>query len=271
MSDFRSLAIVIHESMPDAAKVAVEIDALATARGIEVTVLAEEAALPENADLVVGVGGDGTLLRAVSLAHPADVPVIGVNLGTVGYLADVEPDRIEEVVDALVGNHVMERHRMTVTAELPGGERFDAINDVVLEKVMSQRVVQVRVDINDKHFTTFRADGLIVATPLGSTAYSLSAGGPILDPQLDALILTPVAPHSLLSRSIVLAPDAVLKFTVAIDRPVRVNLDGREAGVVAGGGSVTVVRGARPVRFLSLFGGLPFPQGVRRQFGLDHT
>ena len=160
---------------------------------------------------------------------------------------------------------------MTLTAELPGGERHDAINDVVLEKVMTQRVVQMTVEINDQHFATYRADGLIVATPLGSTAYSLSAGGPILDPELDALILTPVAPHSLLSRSIVLAPDAVLKFTVSMDRSVRINLDGREAGIVSGGDSVSVVRGQRPVRFLSVFGGLPFPQGVRRQFGLDHA
>ncbi len=135
---------------------------------------------------------------------------------------------------------------------------------------MSQRLVQIDVAINDHYFTSYRADGLIVATPLGSTAYSLSAGGPVLDPTLDALILTPVAPHSLLSRSIVLAPDARLRLTVVLDRDVRVNLDGREAVVLGEGDSIVVTRGERPIRFLSL-GEHPFPQAVRRQFGLDHA
>ncbi len=271
MPEYRSLAIVVHESKGAAVGVAERIADRAASLDVNVAVLAPGETMPTDADVVVGVGGDGTLLQAVSLAHPADLPVIGVNLGTVGYLTDVEPEDIDQMVDALAAGDVMELQRMTLTATLPDGSSFDAINDVVLEKVMSQRVVQLDVEINDNHFTTYRADGLIVATPLGSTAYSLSAGGPILDPELDALILTPVAPHSLMSRSIVLAPDAVLRFTVTIDRAISVNLDGREVGVVAGGEHVTVVRGRRSVRFLSLSGGLPFPQGVRRQFGLDHA
>lgn len=271
MPEYRSLAIVVHESKGAAGEVAERIVHRATAFDLSAAVLAPAGALPADADVVVGVGGDGTLLQAVSIAHPADLPVIGVNLGTVGYLTDVEPEDLDEMVDALAAGRVMELERMTLTAQLPDGSSFDAINDVVLEKVMSQRVVQLDVEINGNHFTTYRADGLIVATPLGSTAYSLSAGGPILAPELDALILTPVAPHSLMSRSIVLAPDAVLRFTVTIDRAISVNLDGRVAGVVSGGEAVTVVRGAQSVRFLSLSGGVPFPQGVRRQFGLDHA
>jgi len=271
MPEYRSFAVVVHQSIPEADEVARRIEVSARRRGVVVTTLSPDGPLPEHADVVVGVGGDGTLLQSVALAHPAGLPVIGVNLGTVGYLTDVEPDEIEAMVDALARGDVRELTRMTLTATLGDGRSFDAINEVVLEKVVSQRVVAMAVEINDHHFASYRADGLIVATPLGSTAYSLSAGGPVLDPGLDALILTPVAPHSLLSRSVVLAPDAVLRFTVTADRPVRINLDGHEAGVVGIGEHVIVERGRRPVRFLSQSGGLPFPQGVRRQFGIDHA
>jgi NAD+ kinase len=271
MAEYRSLAVVVRGASREAAATADLIARLGVERGMDAHVVPVGEPLPEGTDVVVGVGGDGTLLQAVSVAHPIDLPVIGVNLGTVGYLTDVEPEQVEEMVDAIAAGRVQEYHRMTVTARLEDGREFDGINDVVLEKVVSQRVVHISVEINERHFTTYRADGLIVATPLGSTAYSLSAGGPVLDPALEALILTPVAPHSLLSRSVVLAPDAVLRFVVSLDRPVRVNLDGREAAVVEAGDVVTVFRGTHPVRFLSLSGGQPFPQGVRRQFGLDHA
>ncbi|MFQ5554813.1 MAG: NAD(+)/NADH kinase [Acidimicrobiia bacterium] len=271
MADFSTLAVVLHESKPEASDIARPLVELAEERGLDAVLLRATDAVPEGADVVVGVGGDGTLLEAVALAHPLDLPVIGVNLGTVGYLTDVEPDQIGGMLDALASGEVRELHRMTLTVRLGDGTTFDGINDVVLEKESSQRLVQIEVDINKRHFTTYRSDGLIVATPLGSTAYSLSAGGPVIDPELQAIILTPVAPHSLLSRSIVLSPDAELTFTISIDRDVRINVDGREAAVVRVGDVLSVARGVRPVRFLSMFGGLPFPQGVRRQFGLDHA
>ena len=160
--------------------------------------------------------------------------------------------------------------RMTVVAEMPDGSRLHGINDVVMEKVLSQRLVQISIEVNDEFYTTFRSDGLIVATPLGSTAYSLSAGGPIVDPDLDVLIMTPVAPHSLMSRSTVFTPATSLRFTVATERRVRVNLDGHVGGVLEEGESVVVRAGDRGVEFLTL-GTHPFPQAVRHQFGLDHA
>lgn len=221
-------------------------------------------------DLIVGIGGDGTLLRAAHLAHQLDVPVIGVNLGTVGYLTEVEPESIEEMLRLLAEGRLGMQSRMTVAAETPDGTMHHGINDVVMEKVLSQRVVQISVEVNGEFFTTFRADGLIVATPLGSTAYSLSAGGPVVDPDLDALIMTPVAPHSLLSRPTVFTPVAALRFTVATERQVRVNVDGRAGVVLEEGQSVVVRAGVRPVRFLTM-GTYPFPQAARHQFGLDHA
>ena len=221
-------------------------------------------------DLIVGIGGDGTLMRAAHLAHELRVPVIGINLGTVGYLTEVEPDSVDEMLHRLAAGDLRIDTRMTVAAELPDGSVLHGINDVVMEKVHSQRLVQISVEVNGEFFTTFRSDGLIIATPLGSTAYSLSAGGPIVDPDLDALIMTPVAPHSLMSRPNVFTPVTRLRFTVATERQVRVNLDGHVGGVLEEGESVVVRAGERGVNFLTL-GIYPFPQAVRHQFGLDHA
>jgi len=263
------MGLVIHETKKAARRVAHELEEAARRRGIGAVVAGEDG-LPAGVGVVVGIGGDGTLLQAASLAVGEDIPVIGINLGKVGYLADVEPVSLEALLDGLVAGSLDVYRRMTVAATAPDGRTFVGINDVVLEKVVSQRVVEIGVEINDRYFTTYRSDGIIVATPLGSTAYSLSAGGPVVDPELDALIMTPVAPHSLLSRSIMLAPDATVRFTVAGERRARVNLDGREAFELGEGEVVTVARGSRPVRFLSL-GRHPFPQAVRHQFGLDHA
>jgi NAD+ kinase len=221
-------------------------------------------------DVVLGIGGDGTLLTAAGLAVEAVLPLVGINLGTVGYLADCEPESLEPLLDGLVAGTLTETPRMTVAVDVGDGRVWHGINDVVLDKVVSRQLIQIDVEISGHHFTSYRADGIIVATPLGSTAYSLSAGGPVLDPALQALILTPVAPHSLLSRSIVLAPTAEVRCTVAIDRRVRINIDGRDGPVLGEGDVVTIRRGVSDVRFLSL-GSHPFPQAVRHQFGLDHA
>lgn len=264
------LGLVVHGSRDSADAVARSLDTAAAARGWTAvrTGLGRHADGPFDA--LVGVGGDGTLLEAAHLAHGADIPVAGINLGRVGYLAEFDPARLDELLDTLAREPLPLIGRMTIRATTGDGGEWHGINDVIIEKVLSQRIVLVAVAIDGEHFTTYRADGIIVATPLGSTAYSLSAGGPVLDPGLEALVLTPVAPHSLLSRSLVLGPNTTITFTVDGDRPVRINLDGREATTLDPGGTLTVHRGERPVRFVSV-GGRPFPQGVRKQFGLDHA
>jgi NAD+ kinase len=145
-----------------------------------------------------------------------------------------------------------------------------AVNDVVVEKSVSQRIIEIGVTIDGKPLATYRADGVIVATANGSTAYSLSAGGPILAPDLDAMVLTPVAPHSLLSRAIVLDPDSVVEITAIGNRPATLNVDGREKAEIEPNVSVIVTRGSSTVKFVSL-GRHPFPEAVREQFGLDHA
>ena len=270
MSDMTSIAIHVHETNPDARAAALHIEEGSAVRGMPAHRIDATVGLVDDVDVVVGVGGDGTLLEASRFARPNDVAVIGVNLGTVGYLTDVAPDRIDDMLDAISAGSLSVNHRMSIAATTADGSCYTGINEIVLEKVMTQRLIGVEVEINGQYFTRYRADGLIVSTPLGSTAYSLSAGGPIVDPSLDAIILTPIAPHSLLSRSIVLARDTTLRFKVSVDRDVRLNVDGHEEIILSKGDVVTIASGENPARFLTM-GSDPFPQAVRRQFGLDHA
>ncbi len=224
---------------------------------------------PADADVIVAIGGDGTVLSAAADAIALDVPVCGINVGRVGYLAEFEVAEIDDLARAISDSSYVRRSHALVEV-VTGSTRAVAVNDIVVEKVVSQRIIEVAVSVDDRPLATYRTDGIIVATPLGSTAYSLSAGGPVVDPSLDALVMTPIAPHSLLTRPVVLGPDSVVRLEVAVDRPARVNVDGRELCLVEPGGEVLVRTADRHVTFVSL-GRHPFPQAVREQFGLDHA
>ena len=218
-------------------------------------------------DMVLAVGGDGTMLGAVYRAVNWDVPVLGFNLGTLGFLTEAEPEDVERVVGRLFSGDYAVNDRLTVSATA-AGKTVDGVNDVVVEKIDSTRLVNLEVVIDGSAFATYRADGLIIATPTGSTAYSFSAGGPIVDPAVDALVLTPVAAHSLFDRPIVLPADAEITVTVRRDRPVRVNVDKEVLGHIGDGDQVSIGRGSRPARFVT-FGTTRFPGLVRDKFGLE--
>lgn len=220
----------------------------------------------EHADLVVAVGGDGTMLWAVREALERDVPVLGFNLGTLGFLAKAEPSDLESVVHRLVKGEFEVEERLTIEASI-GGQIAIGVNDVVVEKIDSTRLVSLEVMIDDDLFTTYRADGLILATPTGSTAYSFSAGGPVIDPGVRAIVLTPVAAHSLFDRPIVIPAASRVTVEVVGDRPVRVNVDKTSLGNLGDGDTVVVSAGERPARFVT-FGTTHFPTLVRDKFGL---
>ena len=264
----KTVGIVVHRSKDRAEEAAKIVDERFAASGID-AIRIETADIPDGIEAVIGVGGDGTVLRAAGLALKANLPLAGVNVGRVGYLAEFAIEEVDALAVALAADELDIAERMTIEVRV-GDTRRRAVNDVVVEKVLSQRVVEIGVAINGHHFARYRTDGIIVATPVGSTAYSLSAGGPVVEPEIEALILTPVAPHRLLSRSLVVAADAEVRLSVEIDRPARVNVDGSEMAIVPPNGEVVVTKGAAPVRFLTL-GAHPFPQAVRFQFGLDHA
>jgi len=253
--------LVVRDDKPNANEVADRFSTLLASNGVAID--------SGDVEAVVAIGGDGTVLAAAAIALDQDIPVCGINVGRVGYLADVAEAEIEDLAEAIGNDHFTIRRHSVLSVSTPGHAAV-AINDIVVEKVVSQRIIEVAVTINDRPLAKYRTDGMIVSTPLGSTASSLSAGGPIVDPSLDAIIMTPVAPHSLLTRAIVLAPDAVVTFSVVGDRPARINVDGRELCTVEPDEPIRVQRADTTVRFLTL-DRHPFPHAVREHFGLDHA
>lgn len=233
----------------------------------------EQARFTEGLDLAISFGGDGTFLRAAHLCREADVPILGVNLGRLGFLAEVELDDLGPAVRAVVDGAftVEDRPTLEVLIEPPDGHGATsrwALNEVAIEKTARQRLLHVDVSVDGTLFAKVPADALIVATATGSTAYALSAGGPIVSPRIEATLVVPVAPHTLFDRTVVAAPDEVVRVELIPDQaPALVSLDGREPIELAPGGTVTVRGGGRPVR-LARVGLLDFATLVRRKFGL---
>jgi NAD+ kinase len=207
------------------------------------------------------------VLRAAHLVGTAGVPIVGVNVGRFGFLTEVDPAHVEAAVTrVLEGDHVVEQV-MTLELTLPDGKCVWALNDVVLEKVESQRLVRLQLEVNGEIFTVYTCDGLIIATPTGSTAYNFSVGGPVVSPGLPCLIVVAVSPHMLFSRALVLAPTDHLTVHVMEDRPVGVTADGLDAGIVPVGDSVALGIGATRIPFIR-FEPESFPRRLARKFGL---
>ncbi len=258
--------VVVHPDRPEARYIADQLAAAAADRGITVTEAGS--ASMSGVDVVVSVGGDGTLLRAAALARAQQIPILGIDVGIVGYLAEVDPAQIEAALDRLAAGSYRVVERMTVEAVWEGSNPTVGVNDVVVEKVTGQHAVQLKVEVDGARLIIYRADGVVVATPLGSTAYSYSAGGPVVHPDLEAIVVSAVASHNLFSRSLVLSPDSTVGVEVMGGRPARINIDGREAAVLEPGQRVEVRRGAVPVRFAVVFEE-GFADQARRKFKLD--
>ncbi|MFQ5966993.1 MAG: NAD(+)/NADH kinase [Acidimicrobiia bacterium] len=271
------IGLVLHHDRTEAFELAEEFVELAAAEGLELLASSEDAKRlgtsaadldREQLDAVVAVGGDGTVLEGARLALQTDAAVLGINAGRVGFLADVDPEGLKPAVLALAAGEWAEQQFMTVEAAMPDGSRAVGMNDVVIEKIASQRLVSIELAADDREVITYHADGIVICTPSGSTAYNLSAGGPLVDRRLDALIVTPVASHGLFAKPLVFSPEVELRCRVADDRPVGVAVDGRELGSLGAEEHVEIVRGSRPVRMIQMTG-RSFDQVLRKKFGLD--
>lgn len=223
-------------------------------------------------DLAISLGGDGTMLRTVDLAYECGAAVLGVNVGQMGYLTEVEPEDLDDALSRLIAGEfeVEERMVLEVVVQSKGGTegRWWALNEAVIEKRGSGRLVRLEVWINGAFFTTYAADGVIIATPTGSTAYSFSARGPIVSPRHRCLLLTPVSPHMLFDRSLVLDDEEELRFVITDERSALLTLDGREIGPLDAGETVTCTAGSKPARIIS-FGPRDFHQILKTKFGLE--
>jgi NAD+ kinase len=227
----------------------------------------------EPPGLVISFGGDGTFLRAARIAREVGAAVIGVNVGRVGFLAEIDPGALADVLPALLAGSytVEERSTLEVTVRSPTGDvvaRGWALNDVAVEKVARQRLVRLQVAIGATPFASIAADAVIIATSTGSTAYALSAGGPIVNPSLDAMLIVPVAPHSLFDRTVVTDLGDLVTVSVDVDQDgALVSTDGMDPVAVVPGGSVVVEGGALPVR-VARVAEADFFGRVRRTFRL---
>lgn len=286
-----TVALIFHEFREDAEKAALSLANWLSERGHKLALLDENADdidvdaldvdveirkpedLANGASVVVSLGGDGSKLRAAQMAAPYGVPVLGVNFGQLGYLTAVEPDgMIEAVSQTLEGNVDIEmRMRVAVTVQRPDGETFEvgsALNEALVERDESGRTVRLGVTIDGEYFLSYSADGIIVASPTGSTAYSMSARGPIVAPLHEALVVTAVSPHQLFDRSLVLKPTSVVEIEVLADRTAELSLDGRSLVRLQPGDRVICTRSEKPVGFVSLHGE-EFLNVLKNKFGLS--
>jgi NAD+ kinase len=206
--------------------------------------------------VAVSMGGDGTFLRVVRLAWSEDVPVLGVNFGRVGYLPDLVPDQVRVALSRVFADQAIVESRCAL--EVGIGDRsvddatptYLALNEVVVEKTIFGHTIRLATSIDGEDVLTYSADGVLIATPTGSTAYNLSAGGPILSPNLRAMVVTPVAPHLSLDRSLVLTDQQSVTVRVADDRAGALVIDGQEVGRLEPGSTVTCRVATRPVRVI---------------------
>ncbi|WP_409179746.1 NAD kinase [Amycolatopsis sp. VS8301801F10] len=240
--------------------------------GMPCTVVAPEHNPAEGAELVFVLGGDGTLLRAAELARPAEVPVLGVNLGRVGFLAEADSDALADAVQRVVDReyHVEERMTVDVTVAADGAEiyRTWALNEASVEKFSRERVLDALIEVDGRPVSSFGCDGVLCATPTGSTAYAFSAGGPVLWPDVEALLVVPSNAHAMFSRPLVVSPESVI--TVGIDPTgpkAALTCDGLRSFDLPPGALVRVVCGKQPVRLVRLWDGV-FTDRLVYKFGL---
>jgi NAD+ kinase len=280
------IGLVLHHDRVEAVQEAREVATWLTAQGHGVRLTDGDAALAgldahgvaddefgAGLDVAVSLGGDGSILRAVSLVAAHGVAVLGVNLGQLGYLTEIEPPGLRQALErVLAGEHLIEERMLLAVSVERGGSSAEppalALNDAVIGKPPSGHTVRVEVTIDDEPFTPYAADGLIVATPTGSTAYNLSARGPIVAPTHLAMVLTPVSPHMLFDRSLVLDADTRLRLSVAGSRPATLAIDGREVDDLAVGDAITCTASPHRAR-LVMFGPRNFHQILKAKFRLS--
>jgi NAD+ kinase len=298
----RAVLLVVHTGRPAALKVARLAADRLTEDGIAVRVLASEAAelaigsaavVPVSAtaaagtEIVLVVGGDGTLLRAAELARPAGVPLLGVNLGHVGFLAEAEPEDLPAAVEHLVDRNYQVQERMTidVMVRLDGAQLAAtwALNEATVEKAARERMVDLVTEVDGRPLSRWGCDGVVFATPTGSTAYAFSAGGPVVWPEVEALLLVPISAHALFAGPMVVSPRSVLAAEVigtaggqSETAGAVLWCDGRRKVDLPPGSRVEVRRGGSPVRLarLPVLGsaevriGAPFTDRLVAKFGL---
>ena len=224
--------------------------------------------IPKEVDGIITLGGDGTLIRAASELHAYNIPIIGINLGTLGYLTEIEKNGIEEGIVSLFNQNVLIEKRMMIQGELLGKQEV-ALNDIVLNRYGGLRTIQFTIYVNGEYLHEYKADGVIISTPTGSTAYSLSAGGPIVEPTASMFIITPICAHSLNSSSIVLSSEDVIEIILGAGREntiehASVSFDGENDLKMKTGDKIRISKATKTTQLIKL-SSVSFLETLRRK------
>ena len=289
VSTARTILLVLHPGRDEANETARKVGKVLQANGIDLRVLATEAAdlgvgteavdgdrhAADGCELVLVLGGDGTFLRAAELARNAEIPVLGINLGRIGFLAEAEAEALDSVLEHVVARDYRVENRMAldVVVRLGGAElsRGWALNEASLEKGGHQGVLGVMVSIDGRPVSAFGCDGVLVSSPTGSTAYAFSSGGPVVWPDLEAIIVVPNNAHALFARPMVTNPNAVITVDLDADNVDAVVLcDGRREAAVPAGARLEVTKCQTPLKWVRL-DGAPFTDRLVRKFRLPVT
>jgi|TARA_B100001540_G_scaffold141748_1_gene125856 NAD+ kinase len=271
------IGLYVHEFRPEAMSNSVELTEHLQEKGHSVR---QSSDLKENLsefvddlDLLVSMGGDGSILRAINLLGGRPTPVLGINFGQLGYLTAAEPsEAFDAVIRTLEGNHDLEERMMLkVTVEQEHSESLiedHALNEVVVERTAVSQTVRMNVSMDSSFFTSYAADGLIISTPTGSTAYAFSARGPIVDASHHSIQITPVSPHMLFDRTLVLAPSTEIELQVTGNRTATCTVDGREIATLEEKDRVVCTKSDRIAKLVT-FGKRDFLNPLKTKFGLE--
>ena len=217
--------------------------------------------IPLDVDCMIVLGGDGTVLQAARETKKLHIPIIGVNLGTLGYMTEIEPGNLEEALDRLIEGDYEQESRMMLNgkAYLSDGNTEEgwALNDIVISRSGSLQIIKFNIYVNGQFLHDYKADGMIVTTPTGSTGYNLSAGGPLVEPRAKLIVLTPICPHSLNQRSIILSPEDVIEIEIPAGREGRIqtveaSFDGNHVIPLCTGDRVRIVQSEKVTEFIQL-------------------
>ncbi len=224
--------------------------------------------IPKDVDGIITLGGDGTLIRAAGELHEYNIPIIGINIGTLGYLTEIDRNNIEEGIIALLKQKVLIEKRMMIQGELLGKQEV-ALNDIVLNREGGLRTIQFAIYVNGEYLHEYKADGVIISTPTGSTGYSLSAGGPIVEPTASMFIITPICPHSLNSSSIVLSSEDVIEIILGAGREntvehASVSFDGETDLKMRTGDKIRISKATKTTQLIKL-SSVSFLETLRRK------
>ncbi len=269
MTMARKVVLVSHPERRDAAVTADAVTKHLGVLGIEVAQAHSPEALA-GAELILVIGGDGTILRAAEFGRPAGIPILGINYGHVGFLSEADPDDVPLVMKQIASGAWQINSRMTIdiTVTRPDGTvvRSWALNDAAIEKDDHARMFEASIGVDARELSSFKVDTVLFSTATGSTAYNFSAGGPVVWPNVECMVLTPIAAHALFTRPLVVGPDSTLELHVLAD-DARVWCDGRRVLSAPEGSVVTAVKGAKPV-LLARLNDSPFSGRLVTKFQL---